>query len=408
MPLDPTLVRGLTPISMPQPDPSAGVNQLGMMMKLQELQSGMQANQLNAQKYQQEIATSQAAERKTRLEAKENAFKNAARIIGPNGPALMGLLGKSVRDAEFSEKYGIRLEDLSLIEQQLQANPQNVTKLWQRMSGMTANEEAQHAKPPTALGQLQLARDQLDRKDPMFSIKLEEINNQIKHEQTRAPGTRVEINSSDTAETQAAKSYMADLAETRKALRNVPAQILNFEAAKEIVLSTNAKDFMGPGGDALRTAASFMNNRFGASINVEGVTDAGELKSRLFRGILDNLKKLDSNPTEQQQKALQEAIGSLGADPLALPRILDTFIEASRAQVDLYNEDVKSAEERGIKFPFNPYIKLPPLASSSGVPPSPSGVTGGGTPKQITEGTIAYGPDGRQIIVRGGEWHWMN
>ena len=54
MPLDPVLVRGLTPISMPQPDPNAGMNQLGAIMKIQGLQNEMQANQLQAQKYQRE------------------------------------------------------------------------------------------------------------------------------------------------------------------------------------------------------------------------------------------------------------------------------------------------------------------------------------------------------------------
>jgi len=66
MPLDPTLVRGLTPISMPQPDPNAGMNQLGAIMKLQGLQNEMQANQLQAQKYQREAneaATLAAARR---------------------------------------------------------------------------------------------------------------------------------------------------------------------------------------------------------------------------------------------------------------------------------------------------------------------------------------------------------
>lgn len=60
MPLDPTLVRGLTPISVPQPDPNAGMNQLAMVMKLQGLQNEMQTNQLQAQKYRQE-ANSAAA-----------------------------------------------------------------------------------------------------------------------------------------------------------------------------------------------------------------------------------------------------------------------------------------------------------------------------------------------------------
>ena len=66
MPLDPTLVRGLTPISAPQPDPNASMNQLGVIMKMQGLQNEMQANRLQAQKYQREAneaATLAAARR---------------------------------------------------------------------------------------------------------------------------------------------------------------------------------------------------------------------------------------------------------------------------------------------------------------------------------------------------------
>lgn len=66
MPLDPTLVRGLTPISAPQPDPNASMNQLGVIMKMQGLQNEMQANRLQAQKFQREAneaATLAAARR---------------------------------------------------------------------------------------------------------------------------------------------------------------------------------------------------------------------------------------------------------------------------------------------------------------------------------------------------------
>jgi len=74
MPLDPVLVRGLTPISMPQPDPNAGMNQLGAIMKIQGLQNEMQANQLQAQKYQREA--DEAA-----------ALAAARRAYDPNNPA---------------------------------------------------------------------------------------------------------------------------------------------------------------------------------------------------------------------------------------------------------------------------------------------------------------------------------
>jgi hypothetical protein len=391
------------------------MNQLGVIMKMQGLQNEMQANRLQAQKYQQEIATSQATERKTRLEAKRDAFERGAAMAGDNPELLMGLLTKASQDPDLSEEYGIGPQHIQFIGSQLN-DPAKVKMLANRMRGMSPKDEADIAKPPTTLGQLQAARDQLDRNDPMYGTKLDEINNQIKYEQTRAPGTRVEINSSDTAETQAAKSFMADIAEARKTLRNTPAQIENLEAAKQLVLNSKAKDFMGPGGDAFRTAASFFNNRLGANINVEGVTDASELKSRLFRGILDNLKKMDPNPTERQQAALSEAIGSLGTDPLALPRILDTFIETSRRQVEMYNEDVKSAEDRGVAFPFNPYIKLPPPVPSGGAAPAtapaaaaaPATAPAAADASSIPEGQTATSADGKtRIIFRGGQWHLM-
>lgn len=371
MPLDPVLVRGLTPISMPQPDPNAGMNQLGAIMKIQGLQNEMQANQLQAQKYQQDVAASQATERRAVAETKWKQFQQAVNVAGDNSDLLIGTLQRGLQDPDIKPFLGdLTPQHVELIRSNL-TSPENIQKLrWRLTGGYTPEVEMNMNKSPTTLGQLQQLRDRLDRTDPMYSIKLNEVNSQIAHEQTRSPGTRVEINSSDTAETQAAKSFMADIAETRKILRNAPVQIENLEAAKRIALTTNAKDFMGPGGTSFKNVASFLNNRLGTDINVEGVKDASELESRLFRGILDNLKKMDPNPTERQQEALRTAIGSLSTDPKALPAILDTFIDATYKQVDLYNEDAKSAEERGIKFPFNPYIKLPPRAAGSVAAPS--------------------------------------
>jgi hypothetical protein len=177
---------------------------------------------------------------------------------------------------------------------------------------------------------------------------------------------------------------MVDMAEQRKILRSAPIQLENLEAAKKLALSGTAKAFQGTGGEALKNAASFFNSRLGTAIDVKGVADASELESRLFRGILDNLKKMDPNPTENQQKALRTAIGSLGSDPNALPRILDTFIDATRQQVDAYNSDVSSAEERGIQFPYEPRIKLP--SRSNGIENVPANA------KQAPDGNY-YVPD---------------
>lgn len=146
MPLDPVLVRGLTPISMPQPDPNAGMNQLGAIMKIQGLQNEMQANQLQAQKYQQDVATGQAAERKARLESKVNAFRNGAALAGEDPTALMGLISTAAQDPDMAEALGIGPQHVQFIASQMN-DPAKVSILARRARGMTAKEEADLNKP---------------------------------------------------------------------------------------------------------------------------------------------------------------------------------------------------------------------------------------------------------------------
>jgi hypothetical protein len=116
---------------------------------------------------------------------------------------------------------------------------------------------------------------------------------------------------------------------------------------------------MGKGGEPLLAAASFLNNRLGFGISTQGVTDATVLRTRLFEGILDNLKKLDSQPSQEQQRVLSEALGNLGTDPAALEQILNRIAETVTDRVDRFNIDVTESESRGVKFPFKPQITLP-------------------------------------------------
>jgi hypothetical protein len=174
----------------------------------------------------------------------------------------------------------------------------------------------------------------------------------------------VKVNAFVPASETAQAEYMKGARTTFEALRNAQPTLDNIEKAKALV--PGAKGFMGTGGEPLLAAASFLNNRLGTSINTTGVTDAQELRSRLFFGILDNLKKLDSQPSQQQQMALQQALGSIGTDPTALPRVLDAFGDSIRTKVDLYNADVTSAEDRGVKFPYKPQIQLKPRAPLPG------------------------------------------
>jgi hypothetical protein len=165
------------------------------------------------------------------------------------------------------------------------------------------------------------------------------------------------VNAFVPASEQAQKDYIGNIAEERKALRNAPDTLANISEARKLIPS--AATFMGTGGEPLLAAASFLNNRLGFGIKTEGVRDATVLRTRLFESILENLKKLDSQPSQEQQRVMQQALGSLGTDPNALPLVLDKMEEAVRSRVDRYNVDVAEAEKRGVKFPFRPQINLP-------------------------------------------------
>ena len=172
-----------------------------------------------------------------------------------------------------------------------------------------------------------------------------------------APTTITNVQAYAPASVEAQKSYISAVSDERKTLRNAPDTIKNIDAAKKLIPSASA--FMGKGGEPLLAAASFLNNRLGFGINTQGVTDATVLRTRLFEGILENLKKLDSQPSKEQQRVLSEALGNLGTDPAALNQILDRIAETVEDRVNRYNTDVSDAEQRGVKFPFKPQITLP-------------------------------------------------
>jgi hypothetical protein len=165
------------------------------------------------------------------------------------------------------------------------------------------------------------------------------------------------VNAYTPASEAAQKDFMDKVSKRHDALQSAPVFLQNIEEAKKLV--PGAKGFMGPGGEPLLETAKFLNNRLGMQINTEGVKDAEELRTRLFVQVMENLKKMDAQPSQYQQKVMQDAFGTLGTDPNAVPRILDAFGDIVRGKVDLHNKEVQSAAQRGVKFPYDPIITLP-------------------------------------------------
>jgi hypothetical protein len=142
--------------------------------------------------------------------------------------------------------------------------------------------------------------------------------------------------------------------------QNIPQQLDNIEKAKALV--PQAGMFVGSLGEQKLAVAKFFNNNLGTSIDLNGVQSAEELRTRIFMNVMDNLKKMDAQPSQLQQQIMQQALGSLGSDPGALPRMLDAYADALRDKVTAYQTQVEEAKKIGINWPHN--IKVNPKAGA--------------------------------------------
>jgi hypothetical protein len=213
-----------------------------------------------------------------------------------------------------------------------------------------------------------------------------------------ATNVQTNVNAFTPASEEAQRDFIRSTRTTYDTLKNAPGTIKNIEEAIKLIPS--AKGFMGPGGESLLDAASFLNNRLGTNINTKGITDATELRSRLFQGIIENLRKLDANPTENQQNAMRVALGNIGTDPNALPAVLNSFADTVRSKVETHNAEVEGAVSRGVKFPYDPTIKLP---TPSAVTTAPAAARPAGVPAEWklhvdAQGRKAYvSPNGKDF-----------
>ena len=180
----------------------------------------------------------------------------------------------------------------------------------------------------------------------------------LENKKAGATKMAVDVHAQDTAGVAAAKDYIKNVSDQRATLRYAPSTLDNIEKAKGLIAKSGG--LVGSFGDTKKEWIKFFNNNLGTNIMPDEIKSQEQLNSRLFFQLMDNLKKMDAQPTERQQEALKTALGSVGNDPQALYGILNAYEDIIRQRVDLYNEDVTSATSRGIPFPYDPIIKIPP------------------------------------------------
>ena len=172
----------------------------------------------------------------------------------------------------------------------------------------------------------------------------------------QAGAAQTRVNTFTPASEEAQKDFMKKISTNWEALQTAPVTLKNIETAKGLV--KQAGGFVGNFGENKLEIVKFFNNNLGTNIAPNEVANAEELRSRLFFQIMDNLKKMDSQPSQQQQQVMRESLGSLTTDPSAIPRVLDAFGDAIKGKVTIHNKTVADAEKRGVKFPFNPQIDI--------------------------------------------------
>jgi hypothetical protein len=184
------------------------------------------------------------------------------------------------------------------------------------------------------------------------------------------------FNIGERSDLEAMKLGTKALYDTREKLSNAPEYWNSLEQARALIpeqknkKGEKGKAFMGTGAEPVLEAIKFFNERFGTNINPGGVTATDQLRSLMFNGVLENLRKLDSQPSQQQQIVLQQSLGSIGTDPKALLRIIDWTQKQLENRVSRYNDEATQASGK-INFLYDMGIKMPTRQSTTGGPPAP-------------------------------------
>ena len=145
------------------------------------------------------------------------------------------------------------------------------------------------------------------------------------------------------------------LVENYQSLKNIPTQIKSLEKAAELA----PKSFAGSMAEQKLATVKFFNNNLGTNIAPEKVKNTEELRSALFTNVMENLKKLDASPSQQQQQILQQSMGSIGTDPNAIPRVVEVYKQILVDKAMQHNMQVRQAQEGPAKLQYPYDISIP-------------------------------------------------
>jgi hypothetical protein len=159
------------------------------------------------------------------------------------------------------------------------------------------------------------------------------------------------------------KGMAEDLVKNYGNLKNASTEIKNLDKAIEL---SKSPAYLGSGAEAKLAITKLFNNNLGTNINADKVANTEELRSVLFQSTMENLKKVDAQPSQQQQAIMQQAFGTIGTDPSAIPKIVAVYKDILTNKVMEHNARVKESETgpAKIEYPYNIKVNLPETAKA--------------------------------------------
>ena len=157
-----------------------------------------------------------------------------------------------------------------------------------------------------------------------------------------------------------------DLIKEYSNLKSIPSQIQNLDKVEKLAVSPA---YLGSGAEAKLAITKFFNNNLGTNINADKVSNTEEMRSALFQSTMENLKKVDAQPSQMQQQIMQQAFGTIGTDPQAIPKIVNVYKDILVSKANEHNARVKESEEgpAKMKYAYDIKIKVPePKAPTGG------------------------------------------
>ena len=185
------------------------------------------------------------------------------------------------------------------------------------------------------------------------------VDAKMKISEAGRPSTVTNIQNFTPLNQELQKEGAKKLIENYDKLRDVPAQIENLTKARALI--GKSEPFVGSFGEKKLSIATFFNNNLGTNINPEAIANANELRTRVFQNVMDNLKKMDAQPSQYQQKIMMDALGDIDKDPRALDRMLNAYEDVLRSKVEIHNKTVEGMKQsdKTITFPYDVNIAMP-------------------------------------------------